>query len=113
MYARIARFEGGTIDAIVAEAGDVRRGFVAAGGGEKSQYFPKELTDRVGRMEMLVDRERGSIAILLYCDSLADVREVDRIMDGMAPQREGWGKRVSSDVYEVVADEARSGTPAR
>ena len=30
MYARIARFEGGTIDAIVAEAGDVRRGFVAA-----------------------------------------------------------------------------------
>jgi hypothetical protein len=105
MYARIARFEGGTIDAILAEAEDVRSGF-AAGSGEKNQYFPKELTDRVGHMEMLVDRERGSIAILLYCDSLADVREVDRIMDGMAPQREGWGKRVSSDVYEVVVDEA-------
>jgi len=37
---------------------------------------------------------------------LADAREVDLIMDGMAPQREGWGKRVSSDVYEVVVDEA-------
>jgi hypothetical protein len=27
-------------------------------------------------------------------------------MDGMSPQREGWGRRVSSDVYEVVLDEA-------
>jgi hypothetical protein len=31
---------------------------------------------------------------------------VDRIMGGMSPQREGWGKRVSSDVYELVLDEA-------
>jgi hypothetical protein len=106
MYVRIARFEDGTAHDIVAEAEDVRRGIVAAGRGETNQYFPKELTDRVRRLEMLVDRGRGSVAILLYCDSQADAREVDRLMDGMAPQREGWGKRVSSDLYEVVIDEA-------
>lgn len=106
MYVRIARFEGGTAGDIVAEAEEARRDIVAVGRGEKNEYFPKELTDRVGRMEMLVDRGQGSVVILLYCDSEADAREVDRIMDGMSPQREGWGKRVSSDVYEVVLDEA-------
>jgi len=60
-------------------------------------------------MEMLVDRVQGSAVILLYCDSQAGAREVDRIMDGMWPQREGWGNRVSSDVYELVLDE----TPGR
>jgi len=106
MYVRIARFEGGTADDIVAEAEEIRRGVAAAGRGENDQYFPKELTDLAGRMEMLVDRGQGSAVILLYCDSEADAREVDRIMDGMSPQRVGWGKRVSSDVYEVVLDEA-------
>jgi len=106
MYVRIARFEGGSADDIVDEAEDIRRGVAAAGRGENNQSFPKELTDLVARMEMLVDRGQGSAVILLYCESQADAREVDRIMDGMSPQREGWGKRVSSDVYELVLDEA-------
>ena len=106
MYVRIARFEGGTADDIVAEADEVRRDIVAVRRGEKGQYFAKELTDRVGRLEILVDREQGSVTILVYCDSQADAREVERIMDGMSPQRQGWGKRVSSEVYEVVLDEA-------
>ncbi len=106
MYVRIARFEGGSTDDIVAEAEEARRDIAAVGRGEKTQYFPKELTDRVGRMELVVDRRQGSVAILVYCDNEADAREVDRIMAGMSPQREGWGKRVSSDIYEVVLDEA-------
>ncbi len=112
MYVRIARFEGGSADDIVAEAEEIQRGVAAAGRGENNQYFPKELTDRVGRMELLVDRGQGSSIILLYCDSQDDAREVDRIMDGMSPQREGWGKRVSSDVYELVLDEATGGRVA-
>ena len=112
MYVRIARFEGGTADDIVAEAEDARRDIAAIGRGEKNQYFPKEFTDRVGRLEVLVDRRQGSVAILVYCENEADAREVDRIMDGMAPQREGWGKRVSSDIYEVVLDEAPGGPAA-
>ena len=104
MYVRMARFEGGTAADIMAEAEDARRDIVTIGRGD--QYFPKELMDRVSRMEMLVDRMQGSVAILLYCGSEADAREVDRIMGDMSPQRDGWGKRVSSDVYEVVFDEA-------
>jgi hypothetical protein len=111
MYVRIARFEGGTADDIVAESEEIRRGIAASGRGENDQYFPKELTDRVGRLELVVDRGQGSIAVLVYCDSEADAREIDRIMGGMSPQREGWGKRVSSDIYEVVLDEA-PGRPA-
>jgi hypothetical protein len=106
MYVRIARFEGGSVDDIVAEAEEIRRGVVAAVRGEKNEYFPKELTDRISHLEMAVDRGRGSVAVLLYCDSQADAREVDRIMDAMSPQRGGWGTRVSSDLYEVVVDEA-------
>ena len=104
MYARLVRFEGGSIDAITAEGEEVKAGLDAIDRGEVGRYFPKELVERVSRMEFLADRERGSTAILLYCESEADVREVDRIMDGMSPQREGWGKRVSRDVYEVVFD---------
>jgi hypothetical protein len=106
MYARIARFEGGTVGDIIGEADEARADLDAVKRGKGNMYFPKELTDRVSRMEMLVDRQQSSVAIILYCESEANVREVDRIMDGMSPQREGWGRRVSSDVYEVVLDEA-------
>jgi hypothetical protein len=105
MYARIARFEGGIADDIVAEAEEMRRDIAAVGRGGKDQYFANELTDRVGRMEIMVDRGQGSVAVLVYCESQADARKVERIMDGMSPHRGGWGKRVSSEVYEVVLDE--------
>ncbi len=112
MYVRIARFEGGTADDIVAEAEEIRRGIAAAGRGENDQYFPRELTDRVGRLELVVDRGQGSVAVLIYCHSEADAREIDRIMGGMSPQRGGWGKRVSSDLYEVVLEEVPGGRVA-
>ena len=105
MYVRMARFEGGIADDIVAEAEEMRRDIAAIGRGERGQYFASEFTDRVGRMETMVDRARGSVAVLVYCDSQANAREVERIMDGMSPHRVGWGKRVSSEVYEVVLDE--------
>jgi hypothetical protein len=105
MFIRLARFEGGSYDDIIAESEEIRRDLDAFRRGEGSKYFSKELVDHVRRMEMLVDRERGSVALLLYCESEADAREIDRIMDGMSPQREGWGRRVSRDVYELALDE--------
>jgi hypothetical protein len=106
MFIRLVRFEGGRFDDIAAESEEIRNDFDAVGRGEGSKYFPKDLTDRVSRMEALVDRQKGSVAILVYCDSAEDARAVDRIMDGMSPQREGWGKRVSRDIYEVLVDES-------
>ena len=106
MFVRLVRFEGGSYDDIVAEGEEISRGLDAVRRGESSKYFSKDFTDRVRRVEVAVDRQKGSVAILAYCDSEEDAREVDRIMDGMSPQRQGWGGRVSRDVYEVLLDES-------
>jgi hypothetical protein len=104
MFTRLARFEGGAYDDITAEALELSSKLEAARRGETSEYFPAELVDRLRRVEMLADRDRGSVAMLLYCDDEADCLEVDRIMDGMSPRTAGWGTRVSRDVYEVIDD---------
>jgi hypothetical protein len=107
-YSRVAPLRGDWSDGLtrsVPRTCRVCTPIAAAGRGENDQNFPKELTDRVGRLELVVDRGRGFVAVLVYCDSEADAREIDRLMGGMSPQREGWGKRVSSDLYEVVLDE--------
>jgi hypothetical protein len=44
--------------------------------------------------------------VLVYAETEDQVREIDRIMDAMSPSSDGWGKRVSSEVYEVFVDEA-------
>jgi hypothetical protein len=104
MYVRLARFEGGRYDDIRAESEQIRAGLEGASRGEESAYFPKDLVERVSRVEFLVDRESGSVAMLLYCESEGDAREVDSIMDRMSPQRDGWGKRASREIYEVAFD---------
>jgi hypothetical protein len=106
MFVRTARFEGGRIDDILAETNDIRADIEALNLGESSDRLPKELTDHIRRMEMFVDRQRGSVELLLYCDTEADAREIDRIMSGISPQRPGWGTRVWADVYEVLVDES-------
>jgi hypothetical protein len=104
MFVRLARFEGGAIEDIEAEARQVSSALEAARRGETSEYLPQGLADRVERIELLADRSNGCVAMLVYCASEDDCREVDRIMDGMSPQRNGWGHRVSRDVYEVLDD---------
>jgi hypothetical protein len=109
MYVRIARFEGGTAVEIDTEGERIRRDFEAARRGDTTTgEVPSALTRLVERVEMLVDRERGSVAVCVYCDSEEKLREVDRIMDEMSPTSGGWGHRVSSDLYEVAFDETTS-----
>ncbi len=106
MFIRLARFEGGAYDDIAAEARELSAKLEAAQHGETSEYFPKELIDLVRRVELLADRGRGSVAMLLYCNDEAGCREVDRLMDAMSPRSDGWGHRVSRDIYEVLDDRA-------
>jgi hypothetical protein len=105
MYVRIARFEGGNAADIVAEAELIRRDIEAARRGETTEVMPRELIDAIASTQLVVDRQRGSVAILLYCDTEEKARQIDRIMDGMSPSTSGWGRRASADVYEVVVDE--------
>ena len=106
MFVRIARFEGGTTAQIEEEGARIRRDLEAARRGEPGAEVPSELALLASRLEMLVDRDRGAVAMLVYAETRDQLREIDRIMDGMSPSSEGWGKRVSAELYEVFLDEA-------
>ena len=106
MYVRIARFEGGNTAQIEEEGARIRRGLDAARRGESGSDVPGELALLASRLEMVVDRDRGAGAVLVYAETEEQIREIDRIMDGMSPSSDGWGRRVSAEVYEVYVDEA-------
>ena len=94
MFVRIARFEGGTAAQIEEEGSRIRRDLEAARSGEPGPEIPSELALLARRIEMLVDRERGAVVVLIYAETEAQAREIDRIMDQMSPSSAGWGRRV-------------------
>ena len=106
MYVRIARFQGGTTAQIEEEGARIRRDLEAARRGESGPEMPSELALLASRLELLVDRGRGAVAMLIYAETQDRAREIDRIMDGMSPSSDGWGRRVSVETYEVCFDEA-------
>ena len=106
MFARIARFEGGTTAQIEEEGARIRRDLEAARRGESSPEVPQELALLATRIEMLVNRKRGTVAMLVYAETEEQISEIDRIMREMSPSSDGWGERVSADLYEVFLDEA-------
>jgi len=105
MYVRIARFEGGDMEEIEAEGALLRDGIAAWKRGDTTKEIPARLAEIVSRVEMLVDRHRGSVALCVYCDSEDEVHEADSILSAMSPTNKGWGERVSADIYEVALDE--------
>jgi hypothetical protein len=106
MFVRIARFEGGTAAQIEQEGARIQRDLAPAGGGESAGEIPSELTRIASRVEMLVDRERGAVAMLVYAENEQRIKEIDRIMNEMSPSSSEWGSRVSVDIYQVFLDEA-------
>ena len=106
MYVRIARFEGGSTAQIEEEGARIRRDLEAARRGESGPEVPSELALLASRLEMMVDRDRGAVAVLVYAETADQVMEIDRIMDEMSPSTDGWGKRVSAELYEVYLDVA-------
>ena len=106
MYVRIARFEGGTTAQIEEEGTRIRRDLEAARRGESGPEVPSELALLATRLEMVVDRERGAVAVLVYAETEEQIREVDRIMNEMSPSSGEWGRRMSAEVFEVFFDEA-------
>ena len=105
MYVRIAKFVGGDMDEIEAEAALLRDGIAAFRRGQASRELPPRLTEVSSRMEMLVDRHRGEVIVNVYCLTRDEMREADAILRTMSPDNKGWGHRVSADIYEVALDE--------
>ncbi|HZB24341.1 MAG TPA: hypothetical protein VE444_10905 [Gaiellaceae bacterium] len=63
------------------------------------------LLQSIKRTVVLADSDKGSSAMVLFCDTEEDARGVDRLFDAMSPG-EGGGKRQSADVYEVAIDQS-------
>jgi hypothetical protein len=105
MFVRVARFEGGDLAAVEAEIGRMRAGLEGLRRGEAFANLPGELVKATSRIEMALDRGSGAVAVLVYCESEEQARAADRILGQMSPGVEGWGTRVSADLYEIALDE--------
>jgi hypothetical protein len=105
MFVRISRFEGGDPDEMQAEGALLRDGIAALRRGEATREIPARLAEVTDRVEMLVDRRNGAIAVCVYCATEDLVREADRILSEMSPASKAWGTRVSAEIYEVALDE--------
>ena len=115
MYARVTRFEGGDPATLKQEIDGMRRQME----GEMTDEAIDQMADQVkGQFErdeiarllksikrtiVLADNDKGSSAMVLFCETEEDARGVDRLFDAMSPG-EGGGKRQSADVYEVAID---------
>ncbi len=104
MYVRSARFEGSDPSSMESEITRMRSDM-----GSMMQAEPEAATSRLSelirRFDVFADRKNGVVIVNMYCDSEADAREVDTILDGMSPQSSDTGHRVSHDVFEVALDQ--------
>jgi hypothetical protein len=91
MYVRIARFEA--VEGSAPPIEEVRQRMQERAGGDMP----------VQRGLMLVDRENGRGASLMFCETEDDLRRVDDYMNAMTPVS-GAGRRASVEKYEVVLD---------
>jgi hypothetical protein len=116
MYARVTRFEGSD-PATLRQEIDAMRTQMEAGltdeaivemAEEVKGWFERDEVERllksIKRTLVLTDVDKGSSAMVLFCDTEEDVRGVDALFDAMSPG-EGGGKRQSADVYEVSIEQ--------
>ena len=78
MYVRIARFEGGSTAQIEEEGARIRRDLEAARRGEEAPRYRRERAGLASRIEMLIDRERGATAMLVYAETAEQARALGR-----------------------------------
>jgi hypothetical protein len=94
MYARVARWEGSSAEALDAAAAGIR---------ENAESGPPEGLP-AKKMMLLQDKESGrSIAITLF-ETEDDYRQGDETLNSMSPPGEGMGQRVGVDKYEVAIE---------
>ena len=101
MYVRIARFENteGNWDERIETVRERMRFDDDSPMGQ--------VRDAVSRGMMLVDRESGRGAGMIFCETEEDVRRVDEAMNQMNPPS-GGGTRSSVEIYEVAVDQEPS-----
>jgi len=94
MYARVARWEGASAEALEQSAAGIR---ADAESGPPEGVPAKKLL-------LLQDKEGGrTIAITLF-ESEDDYRQGDETLNSMSPPGDGMGTRVGVDKYEVAVE---------
>jgi hypothetical protein len=94
MYARVARWEGSSAEALDAAAAGIR---------ENAEAGPPEGLP-AKKLILLQDKESGrSMAITLF-ETEDDYRQGDETLNSMSPPGEGMGQRVGVEKYEVAIE---------
>lgn len=94
MYARVARWENASAEALDQAAAGIR---------EDAESGPPEGLP-AKKMLLLQDKENGrSMAIVLF-ETEDDYRQGDATLNSMSPPGEGMGERVGVDKYEVAIE---------
>jgi hypothetical protein len=112
MYARLARFEGSDPAVLEREIEEMRKQIQSGAEDQSGQIDQTQmawLRETIKRTVVLVDRDKGSSAMLVVCDSEEDIRRIDEMFNQMSPPDEGGGKRQSVDIYEVAIDHPAGG----
>ena len=116
MYARVTRFEGSDPAMLEQEIVEMRdqmqRGLTDEAIDQMAQYvkgkFERDevarLLGSIKRTMVLADAEKGSSAMVFFCETEEDARGVDKLFDAMSPG-DGGGNRQSADIYEVAIDQ--------
>jgi hypothetical protein len=108
MYARLARFEGSDPKALERELEQMRaqiEGGSTSGGPDQAQM--EEMRKLIKRVLVLADLEKGSSAMVVFCDTEDEIRRIDEMFNQMSPGDDG-GRRLSADIYEVAIDNSSS-----
>jgi hypothetical protein len=94
MYARVARWEGSSAEALDAAASGIR---------ENAESGPPEGLP-AKKLILLQDKESGrSMAITLF-ETEDDYRQGDETLNSMSPPGAGMGQRVGVEKYEVAIE---------
>jgi hypothetical protein len=94
MYARVARWEGASAEALDQAAAGIR---------ENAESGPPEGLP-AKRLLLLQDKESGrSMAITLF-ESEEDYQQGDATLNSMSPPGDGMGQRTGVDKYEVAVE---------
>ena len=119
MFARVTRFEGSEPAKLKQELGEMRSQMERGLSDEsidqmaeqvKGQFERDEVARLLGAIKrtiVLADEEKGSSAMVVFCETEEDARGVDRLFDAMSPG-EGGGRRQSADIYAVAIDQTFS-----
>jgi hypothetical protein len=115
MYARVTRFEGSDPSVLRQELEGMRTQIESGLSDEAIDQMAGQVQGRFDRDEVgrllksikrtlvLADPDKGSSAMVVFCETEDDARGVDELFDAMSPG-EGGGKRQSADIYEVAVD---------